>query len=178
MPKFLRNDEPSSDDDSVAEVETVQDVKDKQSAPEKNDSAPEKMTSEPEKNISDPEKKKKDRTPKVPKNYVCELCGESFARSTCLTRHIKELRCPIKRKQSLQKELELLERETKLKQQEDEINAKLLSSEKQPRKKREAKPKTEQKETKPKETKPKAEPKAEQPKAEPKAEKPKIVINF
>jgi hypothetical protein len=82
--------------------------------------------------------------PKIPKVHVCQHCGEQFARNTSLTKHINELRCPIKRRKTLDKELQLLEKEKQLRELESEISNKILKSQekvKKPRKTRVAKPK-------------------------------------
>ena len=46
-------------------------------------------------------------SPKIPKVHVCEHCGEHFATNSILTRHINELRCPVRRQQSMQKEINI-----------------------------------------------------------------------
>ena len=68
------------------------------------------------------------KVPKIPKVHVCEHCGETFARSTSLTKHVKELRCQVKRRQTLDKQLELAEKERKLRDLENEISNKILKS--------------------------------------------------
>ena len=81
---------------------------------------------------------------KIPKVHVCGDCGEQFARNTCLTKHIKELRCPVIRRRTLDKELELAEKEKKLRDLESEISNKILKAQekvKKTRKPRVAKPK-------------------------------------
>jgi hypothetical protein len=79
------------------------------------------------------------KLPTVPKVHVCGLCGEQFARATCLTRHVNESRCPIKRQQPVNKEQEYADREKRLRDLETEISNKILKSQEmvvKPRKKR------------------------------------------
>jgi hypothetical protein len=139
MNKYLRNGKDDSDDEfNDTEIE-----------PEIENSAPEIGTipvdipvpkATPVKKAT----KKQTSTPKIPNSHVCGECGEAFARNTCLTRHIKELRCPVKRKQTLSKEAEYDAREKRLRDLETEITNKILKSQekiKKPRKKREVKAK-------------------------------------
>jgi hypothetical protein len=115
--------------------------------------------------------------PKTPKSHVCQKCGESFARNTCLTRHIKELRCPILRNESLNKEAELTARERRIQEMENQIADKLIKSQekiKKPRKPRVAKPKTVTAVKAPVETAPPAPPRA--PATKPQPRKP--IVNF
>jgi hypothetical protein len=98
MNKYLRNRKDDSDDE----------FSDTEIAPENENIAPE-MTETIPADIPKaiPVKKatkKRDSIRKIAKVHVCGDCGEAFARNTCLTRHIKELRCPVKRKQSLSEE--------------------------------------------------------------------------
>jgi hypothetical protein len=84
------------------------------------------------------------KPPTVPKVHICGDCGEHFARATTLTRHVNELRCTVKRQQSMSKEQEYADREKRLRDLETEISNKILKSQEKvvkPRKKRVAKPK-------------------------------------
>jgi hypothetical protein len=171
MNKYLRNGKDESDDE----------YSDTETAPEIENIAPE---IEETINVDIPKEipvkkatKKQPTAPKIPKSYVCGECGEAFARNTCLTRHVNELRCPVKRKKAVSKEAEYDAREKRLLKMEAEITNKILKAQekvKKPRKKREVKPKA--KPAPPVQTRSVAAPPVLQNQQQP--QKKKTIINF